>query len=150
MKVILLERLGASGAIGDEVNVKNGYARNYLLPKGKAVRSTAANRAYFESQKVEILKADTDRLVAAQARGQELTGAEITIAGRTTEEGRLYGSIGSREICTELERAGHQVERQEVDLPEGNIRTPGEFQVRLVLHPEVTVDIKVVVITEQV
>lgn len=149
MKVILLERLGSTGAIGDEVNVKNGYARNYLLPEGKAVRATAKNRAHFESQKADILKADTDRLVAAQARGEELNGAEITISGRVTEEGRLYGSIGSREICDGLERAGHQVERQEVDLPEGNIRAPGEFQVRLVLHPEVAVDIKVVVVAEQ-
>lgn len=149
MKVILLERLGASGAIGDEVSVKNGFARNYLLPQGKAVRATPQNRVYFESRKAEILKADTDRLASAQARGEELSGAQITISGRTTEEGRLYGSIGSREICSELERAGHQVERQEVDLPEGNIREPGEFQVRLVLHPEVSVDIGVVVIAEQ-
>ena len=149
MKVILLERLGSSGAIGDEVNVKNGFARNYLLPQGKAVRATAENRAYFESRRAEILKADTDRLVSAQARGEALVGVEVTISGRTTEEGRLYGSIGSREICSELERAGHQVERQEVDLPEGNIRTPGEYQVRLVLHPEVSVDVGVVVIAEQ-
>lgn len=149
MKVILLERLGASGAIGDEVNVKSGFARNYLLPKGKAVRATPENRAYFESRRAEILQADSDRLVSAEARGQALSGVEITIAGRTTEEGRLYGSIGSREICTELARAGHEVERQEVDLPEGNIREPGEYQVRLVLHPEVGVDIGVVVIAEQ-
>ena len=98
----MLERLGSSGAIGDEVNVKNGFARNYLLPQGKAVRATSENRAYFESRRAEILKADTDRLVSAQARGEALVGVEITISGRTTEEGRLYGSIGSREICSEL------------------------------------------------
>lgn len=149
MRVILLERLGASGAIGDEINVKNGFARNYLLPQGKAVRATAENRAHFESRRSEILKADTDRLVSAQARARELLGVEITISGRVTEEGRLYGSIGSREITTELERAGLQIERQEVDLPEGNIRAPGEYQVRLVLHPQVSVDIAVVVIAEQ-
>ena len=149
MKVILLERMGSSGAIGDEIEVKNGYARNFLLPKGKAVRATKENRTYFESRKTEILKADTDRLVAARARGEELSGVEITISGRTTEEGRLYGSIGAREICIELARVGLEVERQEVDMPEGNIREPGEFEVRLVLHPEVSADIRVVVIAEQ-
>ena len=149
MKVILLERMGSSGAIGDEVEVKNGYARNFLLPKGKAVRATRENRAYFESKRSEILKADADRLVAARARGEELSGAEITISGRTTEEGRLYGSIGAREICAELARTGLEVERQEVDMPEGNIREPGEFEVRLVLHPEVSVEIRVVVIADQ-
>jgi len=149
VKVILLERMGASGAIGDEVEVKNGYARNFLLPKGKAVRATAENRVHFESRRVEILKADADRLVAARARGEELSDVEITISGRTTEEGRLYGSIGAREISAELARIGHEVERQEVDMPEGNIREPGEFHVRVVLHPEVSADIRVVVIAEQ-
>ena len=141
--------MGSSGAIGDEVEVKNGYARNFLLPKSKAVRATKENRAYFESRRTEILKADTDRLVAAKARGVALSDVEITISGRTTEEGRLYGSIGAREICAELARAGHEVERQEVDMPEGNIREPGEFDVRLALHPEVSKNIRVVVIAEQ-
>ena len=149
MKVILLERMGSSGAIGDEVEVKNGYARNFLLPKGKAVRATAENRSHFESRRAEILKADSDRLVAARARADEIDGVEITISGRTTEEGRLYGSIGAREISVELGKADHQVERQEVDMPEGNIREPGEFDVRLVLHPEVSAQIRVVVIADQ-
>ncbi len=147
MKVILLERLGSTGAIGDEVQVKNGYARNYLIPQGKAVRATVENRAHFESRRVEIMKADADRLSSARGRAEELADVAITIAGRTTEEGRLYGSIGVREISDALERAGHQVERREIDLADGNIREPGQYQVRLLLHPEVSTSIGVLVIS---
>lgn len=150
MKVILLERIGSSGAIGDEVKVKNGYARNYLLPKGKAVRATPENRKYFEGRRTELLKADTDRLNAAEVRADELSGVEVTISGRTTEEGRLYGSIGAREVALELARLGHEVDRQEVLMPQGNIREPGEYQVDLHLHTDVNAQINVVVIGEQI
>lgn len=150
MKVILLERIGSSGAIGDEVKVKNGYARNYLLPKGKAVRATPENRKYFEGRRTELLKADTDRLKAAEVRADELSGVEVTISGRTTEEGRLYGSIGAREVALELARLGHEVDRQEVLMPQGNIREPGEYQVDLHLHTDVNAQINVVVIGEQI
>ena len=149
MKVILLERIGSSSGIGDEVSVKNGYARNYLIPQGKAVRATPENRQHFEGRRSELLKAETDRLVAARARSEELSDVEITISGRTTEEGRLYGSIGAREVVTELARVGHEIDRHEVNLPEGNIRAPGDHQVELILHAEVSTHIKVVVIGEQ-
>lgn len=150
MKVILLERIGSSGAIGDEVKVKNGYARNYLLPKGKAVRATPENRKYFEGRRSELLKADTDRLKAAEARADDISGVELTISGRTTEEGRLYGSIGPREVSLELARLGHEVDRQEILMPQGNIREPGEYQVDLQLHTDVNAQISIVVIAEQV
>ena len=148
MQVILLEKVGKLGTIGDKVNVKSGYGRNYLIPNGKAVFATDANIAEFESRRAELEKAVADVLAAAQARAAKLEAVEITIEANASEEGKLFGSVGTDAIAEALAETGAEVVKSEVRLPEGALRDLGEYEVDIQLHSEVTVAIKLAVVAQ--
>lgn len=142
MKVILLERLGRTGSIGDEVQVKDGYARNYLLPQGKALRATEANRARFETERAAIEKRNEERRLQAAGIAEGLDGRSVTMIRQAGETGQLYGSVASRDIIEALATDGFTVQRSQVDLTDP-IKTVGLHTVPLLLHPEVAVSITV-------
>lgn len=148
MNVILLERVNNLGDLGDEVAVKAGFARNFLLPQGKAVQANEANRAVFEERRSELETAAGEKLSEAQTRAAKLEDTMLTLVVKTGEEGRLYGSVGTQDIATALVGEGHEVARSEVRMPEGVIRVIGEYEISLQLHSDVTVDIKVNVVPE--
>lgn len=148
MNVILLESLGKLGDLGDEVIVKGGFARNFLIPQGKAVRATKANRADFEARRVELEKAANDRLTQAKGRASELEDKTITIMVKAGDEGKLYGSVGTQDIADAVSSRIAPVERSEVKLPEGAIRQTGEYEIDIQLHTDVTVTIQLTVMGE--
>ena len=148
MDVILLERVRNLGNLGDEVSVKNGYGRNFLIPQGKAVRATAANREVFESRRAELEAQAAAQLKAAQDRAAGLAELAVTIAARASDEGKLFGSVGSREIADAVTEAGQEVSKDEVLLPVGPLRSIGEFTVDSQLHSDVTASVTVNVIPE--
>lgn len=150
MEVILLAKVENLGNIGDKVKVKNGYGRNFLIPTGKATAATAENLAAFEARRAEFEKQAAAELAAARARGEKVAalGGTITIAAKVGEEGRLFGSVGTVDVAEALAALGVKVERNEVRLPDGPIRTTGEHNVVLHLHTDVNVDIKVVIVDE--
>lgn len=142
MKVILLERVGRTGSIGDEVSVKDGFARNFLLPQGKALRATEANRKKFEAERAHIEKRNEDRRNAAAGIAEGLNGREIIIIRQAGETGQLYGSVASRDIVEALANDGFTVQRSQVDLADP-IKSVGIHTVALNLHAEVAVSITV-------
>jgi len=142
MKVILLERVGRAGHIGDEVNVRDGFARNFLLPQGKALRATAANRARFEAERQAIEKRNEERKEAAAGIAKGLNGHMVTMIRQAGENGQLYGSVSSRDIADSLATDGFTVARSQVELALP-IKTVGVHSVPLNLHPEVSVNVKV-------
>ena len=148
MNVILLERVNNLGDLGDEVSVKPGFARNFLIPNSKAVQANNANRAYFEERRADLEKAANEKLTEAQSRAEKLAETLVTIMVKSGEEGRLYGSVGTQDIADALVRDGHPAERSEVRMPEGVIRSLGEYDIALQLHSDVTVQIKVAVVEE--
>ncbi|MEM7100599.1 MAG: 50S ribosomal protein L9 [Pseudomonadota bacterium] len=148
MNVILLERVNNLGDLGDEVSVKPGFARNFLIPQGKAVQANESNREVFEARRAELEKAAGDKLAVAQRRADALAEYILTIVVKTGEEGRLYGSVGTQDIATAMTEEGHEVARAEVRLPEGVIRVAGEYEVDLQFHSDVTVTIQVHVVPE--
>ena len=148
MKLILLQKVVNLGGLGDKVDVKPGYGRNFLVPFGKAVPATAANVAMFEAKRAEY-QAKADAVLAdAQKRLEGLEGAEVTIAANASTEGKLFGSVGNRDIAEALTAAGHKVEKSEVVMGEGPIRRTGEFEVTVNLHAEVSTKVKVHVVPE--
>ena len=148
MNVILLERVNNLGDLGDEVSVKPGFARNFLIPNSRAVQANKANREYFEERRAELEKAANEKLTQAQTRAEGLADTVVTIMVKSGEEGRLYGSVGTQDIADALERDGKTVERSEVRMPEGVIRSLGEYEIALQLHSDVTVQIQVAVVEE--
>lgn len=148
MDVILLEKVANLGSLGDKVKVKAGYGRNFLLPYGKAVPATADNLKAFEERRAELEKTAAEKLTAAQARGEALNGASVTITSKAGEEGKLFGSIGVRDIADAITAAGTEVEKSEVRLPEGPLRLVGEYEIELQLHSDVTVTINLAVVAE--
>src|SRR5690625_1434098 len=148
MELILLEKVINLGNLGDKVNVKPGYGRNYLLPQGKAAPATPANLAEFEQRRAEYEAKARDLLSAAEARKAKLEGAEARISVNASPEGKLYGSVGPREIVIALAEMGHEVEKGEVIQGEGPIHVTGEYDVQLVLHADVSTNIKVIVVGE--
>ncbi len=138
MQVILLEKVGRLGNLGDQVNVKSGYGRNFLIPFGKAVAATKTNIAEFEQRRAELEAAASARRSAAETRAAQLAEKVITIAANAGDEGKLFGSIGTRDIADAVTAAGVAVEKSEVRLPNGVIRETGEFQVDVQLHSDVT------------
>ena len=148
MNVILLERVNNLGDLGDEVSVKPGFARNFLIPNSKAVQANKANREYFEERRAELEKAANEKLTQAQTRAEGLADTVVTIMVKSGEEGRLYGSVGTQDSADALERDGKTVERSEVRMPEGVIRSLGEYEIALQLHSDVTVQIQVAVVEE--
>jgi len=148
MQVILMEKIGRLGNLGDQVKVKPGFARNFLIPKGKAIPATGANVAIFEKRRAELEKAAAENLKAAQARAQALTGMVVTIAARAADEGRLYGSISTREIAEAINKAGAKVEKSEISLPTGPLRQIGEQEIHIHLHSDIHATIKVNIVAE--
>lgn len=146
--IILLERIHNLGKIGDTVKVKSGYSRNYLIPQGKALPATKENLAKVEERRLELEKAEALSLGLAEERAKKLHGLEITITAQATEEGKLFGSIGMREIIDALAKLGHNVERSEIILSEGSIRQVGEYTVNLMLHSDLTVPVKIKVVAQ--
>lgn len=145
MDVILLEKVTNLGNLGDKVKVKAGYGRNFLLPYGKAVPATEANIVEFEARRAELEKASADKLTQAQGRATALAEKSVTITANAGDEGKLFGSIGARDIAEAITAAGEAVEKSEVRLPEGALREVGEYDVTLQLHSDVSVDVKVIV-----
>jgi large subunit ribosomal protein L9 len=149
VKVILLEGIGNLGRLGDTVTVKPGYGRNYLLPQGKAVPATATNIEYFEHRREELEHAEKERTNVAKRRAEDLSTLHLTISARVSEEGKLYGSVGATEIVHAIQALGFEAHKQEVQLPNGPLRTLGEnFEINLCLHHGHTATIKVDVIAE--
>lgn len=136
MNVILLEKIGRFGDVGDQVKVRSGYARNFLFPQGKAVPATKDNVAEFESRRAELQKAAEEKLAAARARAEKLNGIVLTIESNAGEEGKLFGSIGTRDIADAAVAAGHELEKSEILLPEGTLRELGEYQLSLNIGSE--------------
>ncbi|MGI9323727.1 MAG: 50S ribosomal protein L9 [Pseudomonadales bacterium] len=148
MNVILLEAMGKLGDLGDEVGVKGGFARNFLIPQGKAVRATNENRKIFEERRAELERAASDKLNQAKGRSAQLVEQTISLMVKAGEEGKLYGSIGTQDIADAITAKIAPVDRSEVRLPEGVIRQLGEYQVDIQLHSEVMVQVAVEVIAE--
>jgi len=149
MQVILLNKVENLGTIGDVVNVRSGYARNFLIPFGKAKPATKNNLAEFEARRAELEKIAAEELAAAQARAEKLQEASVTIAVKAGSEGKLFGSVGTTEIADAITaNLGVEVAKREVRLPEGALRTTGEFDVELHLHSDIDVTVQVVVIGE--
>src|SRR6056297_2520392 len=137
MNVILLERVVNLGDLGDEVVVKPGFARNFLIPHGKAVRATDENRSVFEQRRAELEKVADERLAEAKARAAQLEGLSLTLVVKAGDEGKLYGSVGTQDVADAVNAKGvAEVERSEVRLPEGPIREIGEYQIDLQLHSD--------------
>lgn len=146
MELILLQKVRNLGDLGDQVKVRAGYGRNYLVPRGIALPATKRNVEYFESQKVELQKASSDRIDNAQGRAETFRGRSFTIAMRSSDEGKLYGSVGPQEIAEKATEDGYELDAKEITLPEGGaIRNIGEHHAVLQLHSEVEVEITVVV-----
>jgi large subunit ribosomal protein L9 len=148
MEIILLEKIANLGAMGEKVNVKPGYGRNYLIPQGKAAPATAANIAEYEARSAELEKAAAEALAAAMARRDALLDKVITITSKAGDEGKLFGSIGTADIAEALAEQSVVVERNEVRLPDGAFRTLGEHEVQLQLHTDVNVTIKLLIEAE--
>jgi len=149
MEVILLEKVDNVGKIGDKVKVKSGYARNFLIPKGKATLATPANVAKFEARRAELEAKAAAEIAEAQGRAKKLEGLVLTIKMQAGAEGKLFGSVGTVDIAEAIGKHGVEVERSEVRLPEGPLRTLGEHVVDLHLHSDVNVELKVVVEAEE-
>ena len=145
MEIILLEKVDNVGGIGDRVKVKSGYARNYLIPKGKATLATPDNIAKFAARRAELEAKAAGELAAAKARAAKLEGQVIRIKAQVGAEGKLFGSVGTVDIAEASEKLGVEVERSEVRMPDGPLRVVGEHEVELHLHTDVNVTIKVIV-----
>ncbi|EQA05884.1 50S ribosomal protein L9 [Glaesserella parasuis] len=149
MQVILLDKVAQLGTVGDQVTVKAGFARNYLIPQGKAVMATAANIAHFEARCAELEAKAAEALSAAQARAAAIANlAAIVITSKAGDDGRLFGSVGARDIAEAVSAAGVAVTKSEVRLPEGALRTIGEHEVKLHLHAEVNAVVTINVVSE--
>lgn len=148
MHVILLEKVGRLGTIGDKVRVKSGYGRNFLIPFGKAVPATEANVAAFEARRGELERAAAEKKQAAEQRAAKLAELAVTIAANAGDEGKLFGSIGTRDVAEAISKVGVPVSKSEVRMPNGVIRELGEYTLDIQLHGDVTQPVKIVVIPE--
>lgn len=149
MEIILLDKIANLGGLGDKVTVKSGYARNFLFPQGKAVPATKVNVEKFEARRAELEAKIAEQLAAAQARADKIAAlGEVTIASPAGDEGKLFGSVGTRDIAAAITAAGVEVTKSEVKLPVGTLRETGEFDIDLQIHSEVTTTIKLVIIQE--
>jgi len=149
MQVILLEKVANLGNLGDRVTVRSGYARNFLLPKGKATLATAENVKKFEARRAELEKAQQALLANAQKRASAFEGFKLTITAKAGSEGKLFGSIGTSDIAEAASKAGHPLERSEVRLPNGPLRTVGEHTVSVHLHTDIDLELPIVINAEE-
>jgi large subunit ribosomal protein L9 len=145
MQIILMDKVVNLGNLGDVVKVKDGYARNFLIPSGRARRATQANMAVFAAQKAELERVAAEKLADAQRRGEKLEGSSVNVSQKAGVDGRLFGSITNADIADALKAQGHDVAKADVRLPDGPLKAIGEYSVVLALHTDVTANIKVVV-----
>jgi large subunit ribosomal protein L9 len=148
MEVILLSKVENLGNLGDRVKVRPGYARNYLIPSGRATSATAANIEAFEARRADLERAAREALGTAEARREQLDGMTVTIPANAGNEGKLFGSVGTGEIAEALTEAGVEVHKHEVRMPAGALRQVGEHEVTIHLHTDLDVQVKVVVVAE--
>jgi len=149
MQVILLEKVTNLGNLGDVVKVKDGFARNFLIPQGKAKRATEANLKAFEARRTELEQAQAQLLARAQERGAKLEGLTLQIVQKAGVDGRLFGSVTNYDIVEALGKQGHEVERAQVRMPTGPLKQVGEFPIEVQLHTDVVVTVNVAVLGEQ-
>ena len=149
MQVILMEKLANLGNLGDVVKVKDGYARNYLIPHGKAKRATDANLKEFEQKRSVLEKAQAETLAKAQEAGAKLEGFTVQITQKAGPDGRLFGSVTNYDIVEALKQQSHEVERSQVRMPQGPLKQVGDYPIQIALHTDVAVTIKVSVLGEQ-
>jgi large subunit ribosomal protein L9 len=149
MQVILMEKVANLGNLGDVVKVKDGFARNFLIPQGKAKRATAENLKHFEARRAELERAQNEALAKARERAAKLENLKLEIAQKAGVDGRLFGSVTNYDIVEALEKKGHEVERSQVRMPQGPLKQVGEFPIEIGLHTDVTVTITVAVVGEQ-
>ncbi|MGB1310781.1 MAG: 50S ribosomal protein L9 [Leucothrix sp.] len=150
MQIILMEKIDNLGSLGEIVNVKAGYARNFLVPRRKAKIATKANIEAFEEIRAELEKAEANAAAAAEAIREKLDGTEITIEANAGQEGKLFGSVSNHEIAEALQEQGFEIERRDVRMPEGPIRNVGEHEVGVHLHTDVIATVKVIVHSDNV
>ena len=148
MDIILLEKVKNLGSLGSRVSVKSGYGRNFLIPKGKAVPATEANIAAFDARRAELERQEAEVLAAAQSRAAQLAEIAVVIAAKSGDEGKLFGSVGTRDIAEAITASGVSVDKSEVRLPNGAIRNTGEYTVTLHLHSDVNAEVSVTVVAE--
>ena len=148
MEVILLEKIANLGNLGDRVTIKAGYGRNFLIPQGKAAKATAAKIKEFEERRAELEKQAAEKLAAATARGEAISKLTVSIAHKTGDEGRLFGSVGTHNIAEAITAAGVKVEKHEVRLPNGVIRQVGEYDIAINLHTDVVVTLPIKIVSE--
>ena len=149
MEVILLENIGNLGGLGDKVDVKAGFGRNYLIPQGKAVPATEENTAQFEARRAELEAAAATALTAAQTRAESINALGlITIHANAGEEGKLFGSVGTRDIAEAVTAAGAEIDKSEVRLPEGALRDLGEYEINVQVHGDVAAMVAIAVVPE--
>ena len=149
MQVILMDKVVNLGNLGDVVKVKDGFARNFLIPTGRARRATQANMEAFATQKAELERVAAEKLADSQRRAEKLEGCSVTISQKAGVDGRLFGSITNADIADALKAQGHEVAKSEIRLPEGPFKTLGEYPVVLALHADITANITVVVTGQQ-
>jgi large subunit ribosomal protein L9 len=146
--VILLQRIKNLGALGDKVSVKPGYGRNFLIPQGKAVSATEANTASFEARRAELERQEAEILASAQQRAEQLGEVNVVITAKSGDEGKLFGSVGTRDIAEALTAAGLDVDKSEVRLPNGALRNVGEYNIAVQLHHDVMAEVLVTIVAE--
>jgi len=149
MEIILLQKVANLGNIGDRVKVKSGFGRNYLLPQGKATVATPENVARFEARRAELEKAAHEQMSSAEQRAEQLKEFKLVIPSKAGTEGKLFGSIGTADIAEAATRAGIRIERSEVRLPNGALRTIGDHSVVLHLHADIDVPLAVTIVAEE-
>ena len=148
MQIILMDKVVNLGGLGDVVKVKDGYARNFLIPQGKAKRANAANLAEFEARRAELERVAAEQLAVAQAQGEKLEGTAVTISRKAGVDGRLFGSVTNADVADALKAKGFAVEKSAVRMPEGPLKVVGELQLVVALHTDVTATITVTVVGE--
>lgn len=149
MQVILLEKVVNLGNLGEVVKVKDGYARNFLIPQRKARRATATALAEFEVKRAELEKVAAEKLAAAQGQGEKLTGQSIQVSQKSGVDGRLFGSVTNSDIAEALTKQGFAVEKAQIRMPQGPLKTTGDHAVAVALHTDVVVDVTITVIGDQ-
>tara|TARA_B100001115_G_C15639615_1_gene307728 strand:+ start:116 stop:574 length:459 start_codon:yes stop_codon:yes gene_type:complete len=148
MQVILLDKIGKLGDLGDTVNVKAGYGRNFLLPTGKAMLATKENLAIIEEQKAELVKNMEESRSKAVKRGELLSELALSISAKVGEEGKLFGSVGTQDICEAIKQQSIEVEKKEILLANGPLRTVGAHKISIRLHPDVTIELEVSIVDD--
>ncbi|MBS1211506.1 MAG: ribosomal protein [Proteobacteria bacterium] len=148
MDIILLEKIANLGNLGDKVSVRPGYGRNYLIPQGKAVVATAEKLAEFEQRRAELEKKAAAELAGAQARAEALGKLNVSIAQKVGDEGRLYGSVGTKDIADAVTAAGVELHKHEVRLPSGPLRMAGDYEIKLQIHSEIAASVAISIVPE--